>query len=289
MTGFFLGGGDQYRYVTSLMHGEAQTDSKVLAAIRAKLARGAVVAGSSAGAQIMAGTDMITGDSYEGLRDGSSDSRTRRGAGWLRSQSLVRDLVWVQSPSRATRSRLQSCEPRCRLPATGLCVQRVRHPGLRRGCRLCLGRSFRRADDVRIRCSPDNPNTYGSGRAPDRLRVTQVRSLSAHVEITHGAGSPGPEHLVGFAHAEIAPTGDRPRRSESDAVDGPVPEDVLNAAVAVLAATPVRFPRPAAATSPPRTTPRCPSPVPTAPNSRAWDCSPTAATPTTTTRPCVTA
>lgn len=73
MTGFFFGGGDQYRYVTSLLHGSTHTDSKVLAAIRAKLANGAVVAGSSAGAQIAAGTDMITGgDSYEALRDGSS-------------------------------------------------------------------------------------------------------------------------------------------------------------------------------------------------------------------------
>ncbi|MFJ9352511.1 cyanophycinase [Streptomyces sp. NPDC101237] len=73
MTGFFFGGGDQYRYVTSLLHGSAHTDSKVLAAIRAKLADGAVVAGSSAGAQIAAGPDMITGgDSYEALRDGSS-------------------------------------------------------------------------------------------------------------------------------------------------------------------------------------------------------------------------
>ncbi|MGW2787966.1 cyanophycinase [Streptomyces populi] len=73
MTGFFFGGGDQYRYVTSLLHGSAHTDSKVLAAIRAKLARGAVVAGSSAGAQIAAGADMITGgDSYEALRDGSA-------------------------------------------------------------------------------------------------------------------------------------------------------------------------------------------------------------------------
>nr|WSW70817.1 cyanophycinase [Streptomyces sp. NBC_00995] len=73
MSGFFFGGGDQYRYVTSLMHGAAHTDSKVLAAVRAKLAHGAVVAGSSAGAQIMAGSDMITGgESYEGLRDGSS-------------------------------------------------------------------------------------------------------------------------------------------------------------------------------------------------------------------------
>ncbi|MGY5036098.1 cyanophycinase [Streptomyces sp. 900116325] len=73
MTGFFFGGGDQYRYVTSLLHGSAHSDSKVLAAIRAKLAEGAVVAGSSAGAQIAAGADMITGgNSYASLRDGSS-------------------------------------------------------------------------------------------------------------------------------------------------------------------------------------------------------------------------
>ncbi|WP_420077922.1 cyanophycinase [Streptomyces sp. JL4002] len=73
MTGFFFGGGDQYRYVTTLLHGSAHTDSKVLAAIRTKLAAGAVVSGTSAGAQIAAGTDMVTGgDSYQGLRDGSS-------------------------------------------------------------------------------------------------------------------------------------------------------------------------------------------------------------------------
>ncbi|MFB6613261.1 cyanophycinase [Streptomyces sp. NPDC056367] len=84
MTGFFFGGGDQYRYVTTLLHGNAHTDSKVLAAIRAKLAAGAVIAGSSAGAQIMAGDDMVTGgDSYQALRDGSSpgyfDDPTRLG------------------------------------------------------------------------------------------------------------------------------------------------------------------------------------------------------------------
>ncbi|MCD0480856.1 cyanophycinase [Streptacidiphilus sp. ASG 303] len=84
MTGFFFGGGDQYRYVTSLLHGDAHTDSKVLAAIRAKLAAGAVVAGSSAGAQIASGPDMVTGgDSYPALRDGSSpgyfDDATRLG------------------------------------------------------------------------------------------------------------------------------------------------------------------------------------------------------------------
>ncbi|MFF4873382.1 MULTISPECIES: cyanophycinase [unclassified Streptomyces] len=84
MTGFFFGGGDQYRYLTTLLHGEKHTDSKVLAAIRAKLARGAVVSGSSAGAQIASGPDMVSGgESYEGLRDGSApgyfDDPTRLG------------------------------------------------------------------------------------------------------------------------------------------------------------------------------------------------------------------
>ncbi|MGW5280301.1 cyanophycinase [Streptomyces collinus] len=72
MTGFFFGGGDQYRYITTLLHGQQHTDSKVLAAIRDKLTHGAVIAGSSAGAQIAAGPDMVTGgDSYPALRDGS--------------------------------------------------------------------------------------------------------------------------------------------------------------------------------------------------------------------------
>ncbi|KOG10729.1 MULTISPECIES: cyanophycinase [Streptomyces] len=84
MTGFFFGGGDQYRYVTTLLNGDRHTDSKVLAAIRAKLAGGAVVAGSSAGAQIASGPDMVSGgESYEALRDGSSpgyfDDATRLG------------------------------------------------------------------------------------------------------------------------------------------------------------------------------------------------------------------
>ncbi|MFE1263546.1 cyanophycinase [Streptomyces albogriseolus] len=73
MTGFFFGGGDQYRYVTTLLHGDRHTDSEVLAAVRARLADGAVVAGTSAGAQIAAGPDMVTGgDSYPALRDGST-------------------------------------------------------------------------------------------------------------------------------------------------------------------------------------------------------------------------
>ncbi|GAB2946663.1 MULTISPECIES: cyanophycinase [unclassified Streptomyces] len=73
MSGFFFGGGDQSRYLATLLNGAAHRDSRVLAAIRAKLAAGAVVAGTSAGAQIAAGADMVTGgESYEGLRDGSS-------------------------------------------------------------------------------------------------------------------------------------------------------------------------------------------------------------------------
>ncbi|MER7459906.1 cyanophycinase [Micromonospora sp. NPDC126480] len=72
MTGFFFGGGDQYRYVTTMTRGEAQRDSAALAAVRRKLRQGAVVAGTSAGAQIMAGRDMITGGSVDpGLRDGA--------------------------------------------------------------------------------------------------------------------------------------------------------------------------------------------------------------------------
>ncbi|MET8254855.1 cyanophycinase [Micromonospora sp. NPDC005197] len=72
MTGFFFGGGDQYRYVTTMTRGKAQRDTPALAAVRRKLRAGAVVAGTSAGAQIMAGRDMITGGSTEpGLRDGA--------------------------------------------------------------------------------------------------------------------------------------------------------------------------------------------------------------------------
>jgi cyanophycinase len=72
MTGFFFGGGDQYRYVTTMTRGSAQRDTPALAAVRHKLRAGAVVAGTSAGAQIMAGRDMITGGSTEpGLRDGA--------------------------------------------------------------------------------------------------------------------------------------------------------------------------------------------------------------------------
>ena len=72
MTGFMFGGGDQSRLVTTLLHGAAHTDSRVMAAIRARFVQGAVVAGSSAGAQIQAGPDMVTGGaSYQALSHGS--------------------------------------------------------------------------------------------------------------------------------------------------------------------------------------------------------------------------
>jgi cyanophycinase len=86
MTGFVFGGGDQYRLVTALLRGAAHTDSRVLAAIRARFARGAVVAGTSAGAQIQAGPDMVTGGaSYEALRDGSH-------AGYFDDDTVLADL-----------------------------------------------------------------------------------------------------------------------------------------------------------------------------------------------------
>ncbi|MDO8144207.1 cyanophycinase [Isoptericola sp. 178] len=73
MTGFFFGGGDQYRYVTLMTEGEAQADTPLLAAIRDRFEAGAVVAGTSAGMQIMAGQDMVTGgESWEALVDGSA-------------------------------------------------------------------------------------------------------------------------------------------------------------------------------------------------------------------------
>jgi cyanophycinase len=71
MTGFFLAGGDQFRYVQSMIRADG-SDGAVLAAVRARFAGGAPVAGTSAGMQILAGADMITGGlSYYGVRDGA--------------------------------------------------------------------------------------------------------------------------------------------------------------------------------------------------------------------------
>ncbi|MFC0007787.1 cyanophycinase [Micromonospora siamensis] len=71
MTGFFFTGGDQFRYVQSMIRPDG-SDGAVLAAIRQRFAVGAPVAGTSAGMQILAGRDMITGgSSYYGVRDGA--------------------------------------------------------------------------------------------------------------------------------------------------------------------------------------------------------------------------
>jgi cyanophycinase len=86
MSGFVFGGGDQYRLVMTLLHGAAHTDSRVLAAIRARFAQGAVVAGTSAGAQIQAGRDMVTGGaSYQALRDGTRE-------GYFDDDTVLADL-----------------------------------------------------------------------------------------------------------------------------------------------------------------------------------------------------
>ncbi|WP_405009750.1 cyanophycinase [Kitasatospora sp. NBC_01539] len=70
MTGFFFGGGDQSRLVTTLMKSD-NSDSPALAAIRAKFAAGAAVMGTSAGTAITNGRDMVTGgESWDALRYG---------------------------------------------------------------------------------------------------------------------------------------------------------------------------------------------------------------------------
>ncbi len=77
----FFGGGDQMRYVRTLLDCQFEpdeaftdcTDTPVMAAIRAVLAKGGVVAGISAGLTIQQGPNMVTGgESYEGWRDGSA-------------------------------------------------------------------------------------------------------------------------------------------------------------------------------------------------------------------------
>jgi cyanophycinase len=76
MTGFFFGGGDQFRYVQTLQHCDPAytrcSDTRVLAAIRDRLAHGAVVSGVSAGDTIQQGPNMVTGGtSHQGWRDGA--------------------------------------------------------------------------------------------------------------------------------------------------------------------------------------------------------------------------
>ncbi|GAA1056258.1 hypothetical protein GCM10017608_27560 [Agromyces luteolus] len=79
-TGVFFSGGDQSRYVETLLDcapaaGDAFTDcvdTPVLGAVRSVLDAGGVVAGSSAGLTIQNGADMVTGgESYEAWRYGA--------------------------------------------------------------------------------------------------------------------------------------------------------------------------------------------------------------------------
>ena len=71
-SGFFFGGGDQSRYSEVLQRDDG-SDTAMLAAIRAAVSTGAGLAGTSAGATIMQTGPMVTGgESYYGVRDGSS-------------------------------------------------------------------------------------------------------------------------------------------------------------------------------------------------------------------------
>lgn len=81
-TAVFLGGGDQMRYVRTLLDCVGQeareahhrcVDTPLLAAVREVLDRGGVVAGVSAGLTAQQGPDMITGgESYQAWRDGAT-------------------------------------------------------------------------------------------------------------------------------------------------------------------------------------------------------------------------
>lgn len=71
-TGFFIGGGDQSRYIDCLVKSDQRTDTAVLAAIRAAIKSGVGIAGTSAGTAIQQAGPMITGgESYYGIRDGT--------------------------------------------------------------------------------------------------------------------------------------------------------------------------------------------------------------------------
>ena len=70
-SGFIIGGGDQSRY-SQVLRRDDGSDTAALAAIRAAVSTGAVLAGTSAGATIMQTGPMVTGgESYYGIRDGS--------------------------------------------------------------------------------------------------------------------------------------------------------------------------------------------------------------------------
>lgn len=79
MTGFFLGGGRQTRFINSLALAD-RTPSPALDALHAKFTQGTVVAGTSAGSVILSSAAMFTpgGESYEAFRYGPSTEPTQK-------------------------------------------------------------------------------------------------------------------------------------------------------------------------------------------------------------------
>ncbi|GGV00254.1 hypothetical protein GCM10010275_43780 [Streptomyces litmocidini] len=225
MTGFFFGGGDQYRYVTTLLRGDGHEDSKVLAAIRAKLAHGAVVSGSSAGAQIVSGPDMVSGgESYEALRDGSApgyfDDPTRLGYipqggfGFLRSGLVDTHTGAYGREGRAL--RLASDTGHDRVYAleenTALVVDR---PGTSREHMTVLGPNGVAVLDLRDARAQDSANgwslrraryTYLTGGDQYDARTWTPRPAPGKRPLTPGSTTPVPVNDDVF-HSAAHPDG----------------------------------------------------------------------------------
>ncbi|KAL5005981.1 hypothetical protein ScPMuIL_017139 [Solemya velum] len=73
-TGFFFGGGDQYRIIQALKTDNGSS-TPALVALEERFTKGAVIAGTSAGLACQTGTIMIrSGMSWESLRHGAHDS-----------------------------------------------------------------------------------------------------------------------------------------------------------------------------------------------------------------------
>jgi cyanophycinase len=244
MTGFFFGGGDQYRYVTSLLHGAAHTDSKVLAAIRAKLALGAVVSGSSAGAQIASGPDMVTGgDSYPALRDGSApgyfDDATKLGYlpdggfGFFGAGLLDTHTGTTGREGRAVRLAADTGQERVFALDEDTAVE-VEHAGTRRESVRVLGthgvavldlrgaRTHRRdtgwgIDNVRYSYLTDgdryDPRTWRAEPAAGKslLHATAATPVPANTDVFYSVDNPHgtPYSFSGTARALTATTAQR--------------------------------------------------------------------------------
>jgi cyanophycinase len=223
MTGFFFGGGDQYRYIQTLLRGRGQKDSKVLAAIRAKLAHGAVVAGSSAGAQIATGPHKVSGgESYEGLRDGSDpgyfDDPThlgyipRGGFGFLRSALVETHTGAYGREGRAYRLAADTGHDRVYALEENTALV-VDHAGSGRERFTVLGPNGAAVLDLRRARAEASPSgwslrgarysyltdgdrydahTWKVQPAPDKYRLTPTSSapLVANADVFHSAANP---------------------------------------------------------------------------------------------------